>query len=238
MSNGSVLPPDIKNQLEASARARRTGGIGAAVPENAAAARAREVAMNPDGAMDEVVAAPKPVVEEKKELTTCPNGRCAKPLQSEWSFCAHCGTDLLRAGAAAKLGIEFTEQDVHDYLFRGYVVRDLKILGNHKITVKSSQPLDADAIDRYLMNGDWAKNNDGTERKISEFYLRQINSLCVTATAVIKFDGASIGDTLEDRIKWLNERGSAVVDMMNSRVVLFNRALTEFLEKADTISGS
>jgi hypothetical protein len=232
--SGSVLPPDIKKQMERSAG--RTGGIGSAIPENSTAARARDHAMNPDAVDEEERSAV--VVAKEEDLKVCPNPRCAKNLITDWNFCAHCGSDLLRAGQAARLGITWTESDIHDYLFKGYVVKNIKILGNHEITLKSSQPQDAAAIDHYLMNGAWAKDEKGADRKISEFYLRQVNSLCVTASSLVKFDGNSIGDSLEARIKWLNERGSALVDMMSNKVVLFNQALTKHLEQAETISGS
>ncbi|MFQ5352667.1 MAG: hypothetical protein ACE5D3_06305, partial [Candidatus Binatia bacterium] len=175
---------------------------------------------------------------EREEFKACPNHGCRSDLKDEWNYCAACGHDLLRGGPAKKIGIQFTEEDMHSYLFRGYVVCDLKILGKHKITVKSSQPKDLREIDDHIMNGDWAKNADGEERKISDFYLRQMNALCVTASAVIKVDGESIGDTLAKRLAWMDERGSAFVDLVSQRVSLFNQALTEFLKNEDAVLGS
>jgi hypothetical protein len=88
------------------------------------------------------------------------------------------------------------------------------------------------------MNGDWGKKDDGSERRVSDFYLRQMNALCVTASAVTKVDGESIGDSLEKRLAWMNERGSSFVDIVSQRVTLFNQALTEFLRSEDSILGS
>lgn len=233
--SGSVLPPDIREKMKGGSRTG--GGIGSAAPENVTSARAREVAMNPDAVNDaiEEAASAAAAEEVKPELKVCP--RCRKDLKDEWNFCSGCGEDLVREGPAKKLGIVWKETDLHDYIFKGYVVRDLMVLGKHKVTVKSSQPQDLAEIDDYIMNGDWAKNPDKTARNISDFYLRQINALCQTASSVQKFDGELIGQRLADRVKWFDERGSAFVDLVSTRVVLFNRALTDYLKKADSLSG-
>jgi hypothetical protein len=239
MSNGSILPPDIQAKMKATAN-RGSGGVGGGARENETTARQRDLAMNPGaraGKEEEEVAEAAPE-EEKIDLKVCPNVRCRKDLLAEWSFCATCGEDLVREGPGKRLGITWKEEDLHDYIFRGYVIRDVKVLGTHKVTMKSSQPQDLHEIDDYIMNGAWSKGADGSEKKVSDFYIRQVNALCQTAACIQKFDGESIGSTLVDRIKYLNERGSAFVDMLSSRVVLFNRALTEYLKRSDSLLGS
>ena len=241
MSNGSVVPPDIREQMES--RSRRTQeevvrGVGVKAAENESTARQRELAMNPDAVMAKEVR--KQLEPELKEEapTKCKNSMCNAALDPTWKFCSRCGREIADKSAAAKLGITFTEEDLSDYLFKGYVVRELSLLGSHKVTLKSSQPIDMDEIDDYIMNGKWAKNKDGTERKISDFYLRQMNSMCITAASVQKMDNTSIGGTISERIEWLNERGSALVDMVSQRAVWFNQALTEFLNDKDAVLGS
>lgn len=226
-----MLPPDVREQMTP----KRRGGIGAAAAENAASARARDVAMG------DVPEEPKEKPQEKKEdapdLKVCPRRSCKQELDSDWSFCARCGTDLLRGGPGKRLGVEFTEEDVQDYLFKGYVVREIKVLGKHVVTLKSSQPKDLEEIDNYLMNGDWTKDAEGNQRAISDFYLQQVNSLAVTAAAVQKIDGKPIGNTVVERLEWLKERGSAFVDLLSQRAVWFNQALTEYLKNEDNILG-
>ena len=164
--------------------------------------------------------------------------RCRAPAPQSHNFCAKCGTDLMRGDFAARLGIKFSDTDVEDYVFRGYVARDLKIYGTHKITVKSSQPSDSLDIDEHVMNGEWRKNKDGTEKVISEIGQRDQRMLALTATLVLKLDGKSIGDDHVARIKYLNERGSAFVDLVAQKAMWFNRALTTHLQKADAFEGS
>lgn len=239
---GSMIPPDIKNQIDKS-RPRAPGGIGAGAPENALSARAREQALNPDGVDLEDEQAPAADAEHV-DYKTCPNTRCAKPLVDEWNYCSKCGADLIRGGAAKRIGITITDDDLQSYIFRGYITKELSFLGKHKITVRSSVAQDSEAVDDYLMNGSWRKkkvleeNATPEQRQISDFYFRQVQSLAVTACCVHKIDGQSIGDTMEKRIAYLQERGSAMVDMLSSRTVIFNQAVTEHLQRSDALLGS
>lgn len=221
MPTGSFLPPDIREQLKSS------------TPP--------PPAQTEESVPDEPKPAPKvePDIEpEEGGGSVCPNPMCRAPLSEGWDYCAKCGRDLVREGPAKRLKISFTEEDVQDYVFRGYVIRDIKIMGRYTMTLKSSQPKDLEEIDDFVMNGSWTKTKDGKDKSLSEFYVRQMNSMAVTAATVQKMDGKSIGDTLADRIEWLNERGSAFVDLLSQKVVWFNQALTEYLQREDTILGS
>lgn len=239
MGNES-LPPDIRAQVERQSARTKQGhtGIGGGAQENQIASQRRNAAVNPDALTEEVAPEPAKKAAEKADIVICPNNRCRTDLKDEWNFCAKCGADLMRGGLEKMLGIEWTEKDISDYLFKGYVVRDLKFLGKHTITVKSAQPQDMDQIDDYLLNGDWKKDAKGKSREVSQYYLQQMNSLCATASCLLKFDGDSIGDTMAERVQYLRERGAALVDMASTRVQLFNQALTEHLKKEDTFLGS
>lgn len=211
---------------------RRGGGIGAAAPENIASARARNTVVEQEAPVEEL----ELVEEETDDLKFCL--RCKTKLEPEWNFCGKCGADLIRGGAAKYLGISFIEDDVHDYLFKGYVIRDVVVFGKFKVTMKSSQPSDIREIDEYVMEGVWRKDKQGKDRPISNFFLEQVNTLCMTAACVQKFNGESIGASLADRMSWLFERGSALVDALGQKAILFNRAITDHLKKADTLLGS
>jgi len=226
----SNLPPDIQEQLDKQRpRQAPPGGIGSAAPENNPRARAPQASATVEADADE------PDAEE----LTCKSTFCKASVAATAAFCSKCGFDQLRGGLMKKLGIEpFTEEDVQDYIFRGYVVRDLKVLGKHTATMRSSQAKDLKEIDTFIMNGDWSKTKDGKEKQISDFFLRQMNAMSVTAMAIQKIDGQSIGESLTDRVRWLEERGSAFVDLLAQKATLFNQALTDHLRKEDTLSGS
>jgi len=65
-----------------------------------------------------------------------------------------------------------------------------------------------------------------------------MNAMAIAAMAVQKLDGQSIGESLTDKMKWFEERGSGFVDLVSSKVTLFNQALTDHLKKEDSFSGS
>ena len=241
MSNTVGVPPDIASQM--SQQGQR--GIGGGAAQNAKTVQQRNAAMNPTLAAEqkalaekEAEAAPASEDDKPEEIQACPNAKCRIEVQDKWNYCPQCKTDLLRGGPAKKLGIVFTEDDMHDYIFKGFVVKEVTVMGRIKLIMKSGQPIDLKEVDDYIMNGSWGKTDDGDERKISDFYMRQINLMCGTASVIMKVDGESIGETLADRMKWLQERGSSFVDILSTRVSLFVQALSEHLEKEDTLSGS
>jgi len=232
MSNGSLMPPDVQEQLDRQrprAAVPPPSGIGAAASENGR--RQRVDASEPS--------TPAAAIAVEAVDLSCKSTLCRATVPAEASFCAKCGFDQLRGGLTKKLGIgEFTEEDVQDYIFRGYVVRDLKLMGKHMVTLRSSQARDLKEIDAFIMNGEWTKTSDGKDKQISEFFLRQMNAMSLTAMSIQKMDGKSIGESLADRVRWLEERGSALVDMLAQKVSLFNQALTDYLRQEDTLSGS
>jgi len=230
------LPPDIVAQQAAQQGQR---GIGGGAMENVSTAQKRGVAMNTlEPKAEAAEPAAKAASVEPEEASNCTNQSCNLEVKKEWNFCPVCNTDLLRGGPTKKLGVQFSEEDLSDYLFKGYIVKEITMLGKHKATMKSSQPKDLEHIDAYIMNGPWGKNDDGSDRKVSDFYMRQVNAMCMTASVVVKIDGESIGNSIEARMEWLKERGSSFVDILSGRVALFNQALVEYLKKEDTILGS
>lgn len=222
----SILPPDIREKLSR----QTSGGVGSSAKEN----RPRSVVREEEASSSE----PEGSEETEKVRNKCPNTVCGAPVEVSWSYCPRCRTDLLRDGAAERLGLKFNEEDLSDYLFKGYISREIKLLGRHNATIKSGQPKDLNAIDNYIMNGSWSKDENGDDRKVSDFFIRQMNAICQTASCVIKIDGEAIGDSFEKRVEWLMERGSAFVDILCEKVSLYNQALGDFLKKEDSILGS
>lgn len=210
-----MMPPDVRAQIERQSSR----------PQRAEEKEQLEA---------EVAPSPEDGEQPASDLIVCGNSLCKAEIKKSWLYCPSCGRDLLSSDPKKKLKIEISEDDVHDYIFRGYIVRDLKVLGKHTITVRSAQPSDSEEIDNYIMNGEWSKGPDGEKRQVSEFYMRQLNVLCLTASSIHKVDGESIGKTMAERLEWLKARGSAFVDMVSQRVVWFNQVLTEHLKKEDT----
>ena len=236
MSNGVGLPPDIAAQQNKQTR----GGIGGSATENSANATQRVAAMDPRAPLKKEELPPEEAPKESVEVAkdVCPATLCGAEVEENWNFCPICKTDLLHGSAAKRIGIELGEGDLSDYLFKGYITRDVKVLGKYSITLKTSQPSDLEEIDAYIMNGKWGKNEDGTDRKISDFYMRQMNAMCMTAAAMVMFNGEPVGDSLDKRVDWLRARGASLVDILSQRVSLFNQSIAEFLQKEDTVLKS
>ena len=232
MANGVGVPADIAEQMGNQGQQ----GIGGGAKENSHTSGQRNAAMNVSAPEEAVAEAdePDPEVETNPE---CTNSTCKRSISKDWNFCPFCKTDLLTGDAIKKLDIEFTEEDVEEYIFKGCIIKEISFLGKRKATVKTSQSEDFDAIDDYIMNGDWAKNSDGTDRNVSDFYTRQMNAICMTASCLLRIGGESIGETLPDRVAWLQQKGATLVDILTSKTSLFNQAFSEHLKKEDTLLG-
>lgn len=236
MSN--LLPPDLQNPQRPVARPRQPGGgIGSAAPENRIAAEARSQAMGvPSETEREAAETVANKAQESDVLVVCPNPTCAMKLEPAWTFCPRCGDDILgKNDPARRLGIALTEEDVESYVFRGFVIRDLPLFGKYKVTARTSIAKDMKAIDKYLMT-----YVEKEEKKVSGAVLQNLNQLCIAATAVQSLNGEPVGgkdQSLESKVAWLLERGSAFVDMVSDRVILFNRAVTLHLRKESTLKG-
>jgi len=242
MRNDIGLPPDIRENMEEQqqrpAAKREMGGIGASAHENTRAAQSRDFAVSGGSATAVTEEQSADPAEKSEELRICPNGNCEIELNDEWFYCAKCGADLLRGGLEERLGIKFDEDDISDYIFKGYILKEVKILGKHTALLKTSQPKDLDEIDGFIMDGNWSKGPKGKDRKVSDFYLQQMNTLAIAAASLQGIDNTSIGETLPEKVNYLSDRGSAFVDRLTERVSLYNQALAEFLKKEDTIPGS
>jgi len=235
------LPRSVAAEIEAKRGQRAVGGIGAGARENRGGAGGMPV----DQATPAEQAEQQTAADEGQEADwpNCPLCKKSMILGKDWKFCAHCGADILAINdPAKKLGISFDVSDVQDYIFKGYVVRDLKILGSHVITVRSSQAKDIRVIDDLVMNGEYIPK----DTKISDYYLSTLNRQMHTAVALQKLDGTSIitkpcktlKDELVEKLGYLEERGAAFNDIVSAKVVLYNQALTKYLQEADAVLGS
>jgi hypothetical protein len=232
--NMGGLPPDIRAKLDRDrlnkARTLPGGGIGARVPENATAAAARNSAMGIDDS-----AATAEGVEQavEKAPETCPD--CKAEIKEGWKYCVACGRDLLMAfDPAKKLGITFTDEDVQDYVFRGFIEKEVSFLGKMRLRIRSSVTRDAREVDAFMMN----KSHTADEKtRHSTFHVNQIRELAMSAMGFLALDGKAPAETLEGKIAWLSEKGSHFSDMITVKVVLFNRAVTQFLQRRDSLSG-
>ena len=243
---GSIIPPDMRSKKKPAphppSKSSAPSGIGGRAKENEANSQARAQAF---GTIEEESDSPElekaaPVLEEPPP----PCSRCKKEVQKKWHFCSGCGQELDSADPSEVLKVSLDEDDIENYLFRGYILKDVPILRNHSVTLKSSQKEDLDHIDDFLMNGNWRKKKDASGKpndeikEVSQFLLTQMQSFAVMASSVVKIDGQSIGKDLLERVEYLNDKGSAFIDLLAKKTVLYNKAITKLLEDEDAVLGS
>jgi hypothetical protein len=90
--------------------------------------------------------------------------------------------------------------------------------------VKSSQPKDLKEVDAYFVNGEYK------DKALSQDLYKQLHTMASVAASLFSLDDKTVGEKLSEKMTWLEERGSAFVDMITYRVAVFNRAWTRYLE--------
>jgi hypothetical protein len=210
------LPPDLRGR----------GGIGGGARENRASAISRDAALSNPPVEEHLSekAPPEPETDVEHKCT-----RCSTISSEEANFCHKCGKDLL-LDPMKKLGIEFTEEDLDQYLFKGYLVKEVKVVGR-SLMVRSSLPDDHKQITAYLMD-EW--NN----KPVTQDFWENLRGAASISLCIVSFDGKEIGENVSERVDWMLKIGSALHDMITNKVVLFNRAITEWLSKKDTFLAS
>jgi len=211
------LPPDLRGR----------GGVGGGARENRSAAISRGAALA--GPVAEKDSGETSAPEESAEALEHKCTRCSTVSSEEANFCHKCGKDLL-LDPMKKLGIEFTEEDLDQYLFKGYLVKEVKVVGR-SLMVRSSLPDDHKQITAYLMD-EW--NN----KPVTQDFWENLRGAASISLCIVSFDGKEIGENVSERVDWMLKIGSALHDMVTQKVVLFNRAITEWLSKKDTFLAS
>jgi hypothetical protein len=85
---------------------------------------------------------------------------------------------------------------------------------------------DLKAVDDYLLTA-------YKDKPVSAKLHRNLETMATVALAIQSFDGGGIGKDLPQKVAWLEGKGAALVDLLCTRVHLFNRAVTRFLEDKD-----
>lgn len=165
---------------------------------------------------------------QKVELTECK--RCGHKADNEANYCPKCGDDLGRRTAKEMLGIELTNEDLDEYIFKGFLLKTVKCLGKN-MTMRSSLADDHRKINDFLMK-EWG------EKQVTQEFWENLKGTAAIALAIEAFDGKPIGDSVKDRVAWLLERGSAMTDLVTTKVVLYNRALTDWIQDKDLFLAS
>ena len=126
--------------------------------------------------------------------------------------------------AQERLGIEITDDDVDDYIWKGYIEKNIVIIPNKlSVTMRSLRQSDIDIINAKIEEAYTAKTMGiGIKRGQDA-----LNSKLLLASSILKQNGESTGASLEDRIEYVNGLGEWILTYMIEKYNLMNLAINE-----------
>lgn len=172
----------------------------------------------------------KPEPEEPdKELSTC--SRCSFAVPDGAVFCPACGMELDRHGLAKALGITLDEKDLSDYLFQGYLVKEVPLVHGKMALFKTLLPSESEKIEQMMME------RFGNDQVTNKLWVNAY-SIITLSYGWVKFDDTGFGDTPEKRFEHIQERtGAHLVDLASLKWNQFNRAVGAMLEDPEAIKN-
>lgn len=222
MASVSDLPADLQAKVgRAIAPTHGPSGrafIGSATKEYQG--KAEEKGQAPGEAKGEVFAPAPP-----KEMHTCP--RCKVGTIEDQNFCPVCGLDNKKQRAADALGVKITDEDVQDYLFKGHIVKSVPFLEKHSLLFKTSQSREVDEADKLT-----EKHFEG--RRPTDIEWLSYRSKILVAFGWVKMNGSSIGNTVAERLEYIDNHGSQLLEIVAKKYKLFTDAIAEVLN-GDTL---
>ncbi len=75
-------------------------------------------------------------------------------------------------------------------------------------------------------------------KAVTNDFWENLQGTAAVSMGIMSFDGKSPGAKVGERVDWMLGLGSALHDLMTQRVVLFNRAVTEWLQEKNTFLAS
>lgn len=173
---------------------------------------------------------PKPEKpEEKKNETDCP--ACGGGVGENQLFCGHCGVELGRKDIAKAIGIKITEDDVSEYFFKGYLVKEIEIAHGKKGIFKTLIPKEMDELETKMMER--FKDKDVSQNQWSN-----LSAITGLSYGWIKFDSVKLGETADERFEYLMEKvGPHVIDIASKKWTILNRAVQAMLEDPDVVKN-
>ena len=156
---------------------------------------------------------------------------CESTVLEEHIFCPTCGLEQGRKDVIKALGIELTEEDLGEYIFKGYLVKDIPLTHGKMETFKTLLPVEANACEDAIT--DRFKDRDATNTQWTNVYAQMYLSY-----GWIRFDGNSLGETPEKRRDFIDKSiGVHLLDIASKKWSLFNRAIAVMLEDPDALKN-
>ena len=193
--------------------------------------RAREFAPGLSPRQPKEDQGPEEKTEEtsEKELLTCP--ACEEALHEADIYCRKCGIELGRKDVIKALGIEFTEEDISSYLFKGYLVKEIEIIKGKMATFKTLTAEEGQKVEEEVMAH--FREKDATNNQWAN-----IHAILHLSYGWYKFDDVPIvEDAAKRKDHILKAMGVHLVDMAAKKYNLFNRAVAAMLEDPEVLKN-
>lgn len=171
-----------------------------------------------------------PKKEEPKEEKNLCRG-CGSDIEKECNYCPFCGLEQETGNASKGLGIKLSDEELSEYFFQGYLVKEISLVRDKKAIFKTLLPFEATEVEKKVM--DVLKDGDATQRQ-----WQNIVALVNLSYGWIKFDNQSLGETPPERYKRLDTTiGTHLIDIASRKWTLFNRSVQQMLEDPDALKN-
>lgn len=194
--------------------------------------KAKEMGMRRDlaGSESQLQTQPEKESPKKKEKDEkCP--ACGEGIEEDHLFCTQCGVELGRKDVARAIGIKLTDEDVSEYFFKGYLVKEIEIAHGKKGLFKTLLPKEMDELESKMMER-------FKDRDVSQAQWSNVSAITGLSYGWVKFDGVSLGETPDDRFEYLmGKMGPHVIDIASKKWTILNRSVQAMLEDPDVIKN-
>lgn len=195
--------------------------------------KAREMGAGPDGNREYRKGHSSVVKKDEKKENTKKDkcSACGSEIDEQFCFCGMCGVELGRKDIAKAIGVKLTDEDVSEYFFRGYLVKEIEIAHGKKGMFKTLLPKEMDELESKMMER--FKDKD-----VSQAQWANISAITGLSYGWVKFDGVSFGETAADRFEYLMDKmGPHVIDIASKKWTILNRSVQAMLEDPDVIKN-
>lgn len=148
---------------------------------------------------------------------------CEKELKEEFDFCPFCGGIIKDANYEELLGIKITDDDIADYIIKGFVSKTVSIGNKMSISI------------RTLTSGEWkeaTKAADGADpgRSSRMLYNIELNQR-LAACAIEAINSNMINYSGEQKYKYIQGLSSDIVELIATKANMLHQVMIKKIQE-------
>jgi len=156
---------------------------------------------------------------------------CGSDVLDWYAYCPSCGVDRGTGDVSKALGVKLTDEDLSQYLFKGYLAKEIEVIKGHTVLFKTLLPVESGEAEEKLVN-------IFRDKMPTDAQWVNTNAQISLSYGWIKFDGVSLGKTPDDRFEHIGKSiGVHLMDTVSRKWNLFNRAISNLLNDPDAIKN-